>query len=250
MHYLLSSAVSYQGGGAARGSGIQSVEEDGMRNSKFVYFVAGALVALLSSTATYYVTARPGTRSPPAGKSTSHVLLSPEDYIEIQQLMSFYARDVDPGSVQDASWLFTKDAVAAMGPSPIKTAEEFKKFYTGVKDGTFGGGNLGGVRHFNSSYVIVGTPDGGARGSSYMLQVERRTDGGPVEVTLFGKYEDKYVKTPDGWRIKERVWTADTFRNSKQQVTPSPVPNDPSTYGTGIDQILANAKVQGSEQAR
>src|ERR1700733_13118719 len=86
----------------------------------------------------------------------------------------------------------------------------------------FPGGNLGGVRHFNSSYVIVGTPDGGARGSSYMMQVERLKEDGPVEVTLFGKYEDKFVKTPDGWRIKERVWTADTFRNSKQQVTPSP----------------------------
>jgi hypothetical protein len=215
-----------------------------MRDSKFLYFVAGALVALVAATATYVVTARLGATRPRVVSHSSHVLLSPEDYIEIQQLMSFYARDVDPGSVRDASWMFAHDAAAAMGATPLTTAEGFKKFYTGVKDGAFGGGNLGGVRHFNSSYVIVGTPDGGARGSSYMMQVERRTEGGPVEVTLFGKYEDKYIKTADGWRIKERVWTADTFRGSRQPVMPSPVPNDPTTYRTGIDAILAGAKAQ------
>jgi hypothetical protein len=135
--------------------------------------------------------------------------------------------------------MFADDAVVSMGPTPMTTPEQFRKFYTGVKDGAFGGGNLGGVRHFNSTYVIVGTPDGGARGSSYMMQVERRQEGGPVEVTLFGKYEDRFVKTAQGWRIKERVWTADTFRNSKQPVTPSPVPGEPGTYQTGIDQIVA-----------
>jgi hypothetical protein len=205
-----------------------------MGQSKFAYFVAGALVALVASTTTWFLMARPSAATPPATRHASHVLLSPEDYIEIQQLMSFYARDVDPGSVRDASWMFAKDAVASVGATPLASPEELKRFYTGVKDGAFGGGNLGGVRHFNSSYVIVGTPDGGARGSSYMLQVERRTEGGPVEVTLFGKYEDKYVKTADGWRIKERVWTADAFRNSRQPIAPSPVPGNPATYGTGI----------------
>ena len=82
-----------------------------------------------------------------------------------------------------------------------------------------------GVRHFNSTYVIVGTPDG-ARGSSYMMQVERRKQGGPAEVTLFGKYEDKFVKTPDGWRFKERIWTGDSFRGDTRAVTSSPIPGD------------------------
>ncbi len=210
-----------------------------MRGSGLVYFLAGAVVALVSCAATYFIiTARQERPQPTAGKSTSHVLLSAEDYIEIQQLMSFYPRDVDPGSVRDASWMFANDAVVAMPSATMTTTEELKQFYTDVKDGKYGGGNSGGVRHFNSSYVIVGTPDGGARGSSYMMQVERPKEHGPIEVTQFGKYEDKFVKTPDGWRFKERVWTGDTFRHSQQQVTPSPVPNDPSTYGTGIDQIL------------
>jgi hypothetical protein len=57
-----------------------------------------------------------------------------------------------------------------------------------------------------------------------MMQVERRAEKGPVEVTLFGKYEDKFVKTRDGWRFKERIWTPDSFRGSIEPVAASPVP--------------------------
>ena len=53
---------------------------------------------------------------------------------------------------------------------------------------------------------------------------ERRKEGGPIEVTLFGKYEDKFVKTRDGWRFRERIWTPDTFRGSNIPVAASPVP--------------------------
>jgi hypothetical protein len=56
-----------------------------------------------------------------------------------------------------------------------------------------------------------------------MMQVERREQGRPIEVTLFGKYEDRLVKTRDGWRFKERIWTPDTFRGSTEPVAPSPV---------------------------
>ena len=203
-----------------------------MRSSKLVYFFAGALVALISVMATRALDANAQAGS---SRSGSHVLLSPEDYIEIQQLYSMYARDVDPGSVRDASWMFSEDAVAMIsGPKPLTTPEEFKEFYQGVKDRQAKGG---GVRHFNSSYVIVGMPDGSARGSSYMMGVERRTQDGRPEVTLFGKYEDKLVKTPEGWQIKERVWRGDSFRPGSCVIRPlrptsmtsSPVPNQPNS---------------------
>jgi len=152
-------------------------------------------------------------------KPGSHVLLSAEDYMEIQQLYGFYARDVDPGSKRNAAWMFTQDAVAQMGTRRY-TGQELKDFYAQVPRN-----QSAGVRHFNSTYVIVGTPEG-ARGSSYMMQVERRGEGKPVEVTLFGKYEDRFVKTKDGWRFKERIWTPDSFRGSEVTVAPSPIPGD------------------------
>ena len=49
----------------------------------------------------------------------SHVLLSADDYIEIHQLYSFYARDVDPGSTRNAAWMFADDAVTQMGHQAI-----------------------------------------------------------------------------------------------------------------------------------
>jgi hypothetical protein len=203
-----------------------------MPNGKLPYFLAGALVALASVAVTHAFDAKA------VRISGSHVLLSPEDYIEIEQLYGMYARDVDPGSVRDASWMFTKDAkVLIPTVKPMTTPDALKAFYGQVKSGQAAGG---GVRHFNSSYVIVGTPDGGARGSSYMMQVETKAQGGHPEVTLFGKYEDKLVKTPEGWRIKERVWTSDTFRGSNQPITASPVPGDPATETTGFDLAKQN----------
>jgi len=177
-----------------------------MRQSRIVLIVIAAAI-VLGTTWIYAQQRKPG----------SHVLLSADDYIEIHQLYSFYARDVDPGSTRNASWMFTDDAVAQMGTRRY-TGPELKDFYAQVPRN-----QSAGVRHFNSTYVIVGTPEG-ARGSSYMMQVERRAEKGPVEVTLFGKYEDKFVKTRDGWRFTERIWTPDSFRGSIEPVAASPVP--------------------------
>jgi hypothetical protein len=199
-------------------------------STKFAYFIAGAFVAVAATAVAHLAETK-------MFHSSSHVLLAPEDYLEIQQLYGMYARDVDPGSVQDASWMFTKDAVVIMDSyKTVSTAMDVQNWYQLVQKN-----QKAGVRHFNTSYVIVGTPDGGARGSAYMMQVERKTEGGPAEVTLFGKYEDKFVKTADGWRIKERVWRADTFRDSLAPVTPSPVPGNRNTDATGAEAAIASS---------
>jgi hypothetical protein len=179
-----------------------------MRKSRILLVLIGA-TCLAGTTWIYAQQRRPG----------SHVLLSPEDYMEIQQLYGFYARDVDPGSKRNAAWMFVDDGVAQMGTRRY-TGQELKDFYAQVPKN-----QSAGIRHFNTTYVIVGTPEG-ARGSSYMMGVERRGEGKPPEVTMFGKYEDRFVKTRDGWRFKERIWTPDTFRGSEQPVSPSPIPGD------------------------
>ena len=202
-----------------------------MRNSKLVYFIAGALVAEISSVVTHTLEHRPRI---PKG---SQVNLTPEDYIEIHQLISMYPRDVDPGAVRDATWMFTEDARSVISGSPMLKPEDFKDFYGGLVAAD-GQAKQGGVRHFNSSYVIVGLPDGTARGSSYMMGVTRREEGGRPEVSLFGKYEDLYVKTPEGWRMKERIWRSDSFVGSFQEVSASPIPDDPRTYTTGQEPVI------------
>ncbi len=66
-------------------------------HSRFAHFFAGALVAMIASYTTHILDAKPKIM-----KGT-HVNIAPEDYIEILALQSEYPRDVDPGSVRNAS---------------------------------------------------------------------------------------------------------------------------------------------------
>ena len=50
---------------------------------------------------------------------------------------------------------------------------------------------------------LVVTPSaGGATGRLYLLQMDIK---GPGTIERHGGYEDVYVKTKDGWRIKSRT---------------------------------------------
>ena len=209
-----------------------------MKGSPLTFFAAGACAVLVAAAAIHLVESRAS-----AASAGGNVLLSPEDYIEISQIYGMYARDVDPGSARDPSWMFTNDAIVVMDDfATLTTPEEIKTFYAEVPKA-----QSAGVRHFNTSYVIVGTADGGARGSSYMMELQTKTEGGNPEVMRFGKYEDKLVKTTDGWRIKERVWRADTFRGSNKSVMASPVPGNRATDATGALEARA-AKMQAASE--
>lgn len=130
-------------------------------------------------------------------------MLSPQDYLEIQQLYGYYTRDVDPGSQQDASWLYTPDGVFENRGRKTTGEKELKEFYERVrKNQAFG------IRHVNSNFLLTPTPEG-AKGTAYMIQVEQRDAAKPVAVTLFGVYHDTFVKTPAGWRFKHRALVFD-----------------------------------------
>jgi len=206
--------------------------------SKLGYFFAGAVVALVSFAAGQALNAKPGI------KKGTLVNLSPEDYIEILQLQSHYPRDVDPGSVRDASWMFAKDARAMIGGAPLTKPEDFKNFYSTLVAAD-GQAKKGGNRHFNTSPIIIGLPDGTARGSSMMLGVSIKEKGGRPTVDLIGKYEDVYVKTPEGWRIKERIWRSDDHVGSYQKVAPSPILADKSTWTTETEAVIQQMLAAG-----
>src|SRR5262245_6684927 len=95
-------------------------------NSRLAYFFAGAIVAMISSAATHSLDARAAAKI----KKGTHVNLSPEDYIEIVQLINEYPRDVDAGSVRDASWMFARDAhsTGMTGGAPLVTPADHKYF--------------------------------------------------------------------------------------------------------------------------
>ena len=167
-----------------------------MRLAKLTFVVV--MLMLAASGATWMV----------AQQQRTAAMLAPEDHLEIQQMYYLYGHDVDPGSAFDASWMYTEDGSFSAGGEPVVGRTALKEFYEGVRTR-----HAAGIRHVNASVAIVPT-DAGARGMGYMLQVERRTEDGPIEITLFGKYTDDWVQTADGWRIKERRFVADTWRGA------------------------------------
>src|SRR5207253_1313906 len=98
---------------------------------------------------------------------------------------------------------FSNDARAVIEPGkPLTTPSDFEQFFARFIAAD-GASKKGGIRHFNTAPVIVGLPDGTARGSVMMMAVNILEKGGKPTIDGMGVYEDLYVKTPDGWRIKE-----------------------------------------------
>ena len=134
--------------------------------------------------------------------------LSPQDYIEIQQLVARYPYALDGGLARGAVYadLFTADGVFIN------------------QDGRHEGGRaalerLGGARrqretpldtaHYIVNHVIEPMPGGGARGQEYLVVLDIGEEGPvhgprPSSIRLGGQYRDEYQKTPQGWRFKSR----------------------------------------------
>ena len=80
------------------------------------------------------------------------------------------------------------------------------------------------TRHFITNHVIEPAP-GGAIGKEYAVIIDIGENGNPGGIALGGRYDDEYVKTPQGWRFKTR-----TFTPSRAEVPP------PAGRGTGRGQ--------------
>ena len=132
--------------------------------------------------------------------SSANAGLTGQDYAEIMQLFGRYNQGTD---FRDAAlWLsaFSADAVFQPGAN----AEEYvgQEALAEWRQQNFAARPPERQsRHWNSSWVITPTP-GGAKGRAYYLLVDV-SSGTPV-VQGSGYYDDLYVKTADGWRIKER----------------------------------------------
>ena len=136
--------------------------------------------------------------------------LTPQDYIDIQQLVSSYPYGLDgntdtgesyanlfaPGAVFGRPRTEGHDALAALANTQPHGAQ-----YT---------------RHFITNHVIEPSP-GGAIGREYAVIIDIGEGGKPSGIALGGRYDDEYVKTPSGWKFKSR-----TFIQSRVDVTPPP----------------------------
>ena len=128
----------------------------------------------------------------PSGVAANRAALTPMDYIEIQQLYARHSIALDMGDGTARGALFTRDGSYSnlmSGHKPTPRSELVRA--------TIARGNIG-ERHLITNLIITPTKEG-ADGFAYLAMVNA---AGKVHT---GFYNDKLVKTPEGWRFAARV---------------------------------------------
>jgi hypothetical protein len=151
--------------------------------------------------------------------------LTPQDYIEIQQLSARYAFDIDTcvNAGADFADLFTDDGEFSVSQQWGLAGNRKTKGRVALIDAAGGDGQGGckdpkttmgyGISHIVVNHVITATADGAA-GKSYLLAIG--VGGDPTRIERQGGYDDVYVKTAVGWRIKSRIHVFPNIRESVQ----------------------------------
>jgi hypothetical protein len=135
------------------------------------------------------------------------------DYQELVQLTHRYAYGIDTCSNNgyDYADVFTADGVFIDRNSDAGFAAGGRELAKGREAlATLVGGGSRGCKtklvwtdwsHLMLNHVFTATPDG-ATGRIYLVQLGMN---GPGSVARHGGYEDVYMKTPAGWRIRTRT---------------------------------------------
>ena len=143
------------------------------------------------------------------GRSNARALTG-TDYAEIYQLYARYAQGTDFGNAKMWLDVFTDDATfnpsanGANGGSPQVGKQAITKwrmdnFAARKPDRQY--------RHWTGSFTITPSPDGNATGRVYWQAFDPTIN--PRSVTDTGYYDDIYVRTSNGWRIKQRLAHSD-----------------------------------------
>jgi hypothetical protein len=139
--------------------------------------------------------------------------LSAADYQEIAQLTNRYAYGIDTcaNNGYDYADVFTADGefIDRNSDAGFKAGGRVLAKGRDALATLIGGGSRGcktklvwtDWSHIMTNLVVTPTADG-ATGRLYLLQMDIK---GPGTIERHGGYEDVYVKTKDGWRIKSRT---------------------------------------------
>lgn len=150
--------------------------------------------------------------------------LTPQDYIDIQQLNARYAMliDICTNSGYDYADLYAEDGTFAVADDWGQAGRVFAKGREALANAA-GGGPGGcrdpksmmgyGINHVITDQIIEGRPEG-AYGRNKLIAMS--IGGDPSKNEVQGGYEDTYVKTAKGWRIKARVHVFPNMDNSLQ----------------------------------
>ena len=125
-----------------------------------------------------------------------------DDIVAVQQAVAAFNHCVDFGDGETFGGLFTEDGVLDMGHLRIEGRPALRDFAVGVKD------RVANPRHIVSNTWVDVTGDT-ATARSY-AQVYATLDGVTTVLKTTGRYEDKLVRTGEGWRFYERRFVVDS----------------------------------------
>jgi hypothetical protein len=135
----------------------------------------------------------------------------------INQVMQTYCHTMDYGPTE--SWVdcFTADGVfevqKASGETMFRVSgrDELRSFIEAYPDGL--------PKYYKHLYLspIFDVAADTARVESYVIVIWCAEDE-PAEVSSFGRVNDVFVRTDDGWRIRERVALTEAFPRDDSQL--------------------------------
>jgi hypothetical protein len=131
--------------------------------------------------------------------------LSAKDFEKIKELYARYNQGSDFRDTELFLSAFAEDAVMTREGGDIVGMDGLRADRARRYQGETGDV---GRRHINGSYLIMPTLDGAEARTYYLLMdVTVR----PPNVISSGYYEDKFVRTDAGWKIKHRTLYRDTL---------------------------------------
>jgi hypothetical protein len=123
--------------------------------------------------------------------------LSPADTLEIQRLYASYNYAFDSADGDMFATVFSEDGEFETGGRTTKGVAALKAMASrGTKR------ERPKIFHITTNVLITPTADG-AKGSAYVMTVDLSREN---VISGGGVYEDAFVKTPQGWKLKKRVF--------------------------------------------
>src|SRR5262245_13028866 len=119
--------------------------------------------------------------------------LTTQDYIDIEQLYAAYNNAIDSGDAEGWAATFTPDGTFTRFTGHDALVGFVKRWKEQ--------GNDAKRRHWNTNLRILPSADG-ATGTVYLMLLDISTR--PAGIASTAMYNDVLVKTPNGWRFKNR----------------------------------------------
>jgi SnoaL-like domain len=127
------------------------------------------------------------------------------DYAQLCRLVIEAAWRVDIGQPDTLNELFTADGELNLGESTLKGREAIRNWGRELAEAH----PYGCIRHVCGNMRFVDTGDDTAEGVTILTVFMEEGDGlGSAVPWVVGEDHDRFVRTPEGWRIASRPWKA------------------------------------------